>query len=353
MKFRFSTLFTLAGLFALAVLIYPGGAAHAAASGHGGGALPFLGFAGLIVNAATLQNVFVNLKTTFNKAFDAAPTFWQKVAMLVPSTSKTNDYKWLANFPRMKKWVGEKTIKALAAFNYTVTNDDFEATVEVDRNDIEDDELGIYAPQAEGAGFSAKQLPDEIVADLANGVFTNKCYDGQYMCDTDHPVTDKDGAVQSVSNKGTKKLSAATQAAAIASLGAARTAMKKFTDDEGRPLNITPNVLLVPPALEDIANVLMLNDKLEDGKPNPYKGTMTVVCDGRLTSDDAWFLLDTTKPVKPFIYQERKKPVFVQQTDPQADDVFMRKKFKFGAEARAAGGYGFWQLIYGSDGSVA
>lgn len=307
----------------------------------------------MIINAANLQNVFINLKTIFNKAFEAAPSFWQKVAMLVPSTSKTNDYKWLANFPRMRKWVGDKTVKALAAFNYTVTNDDWEATVEVDRNDIEDDELGIYAPQAEGAGFSAKQLPDEIVADLINGAFGNKCYDGQYFIDTDHPVTDKNGVVQSVSNKGTKKLSAATQAAAIASLGAARTAMMKFTDDEGRPLNITPNILLVPPALGDTANVLAMNDRLEDGKPNPYKGTVTVVIEPRLTSDDAWFLFDTTKPVKPLIYQERKKPVFVQQIDPQADDVFSRKKYKFGAEARAAGGYGFWQLAYGSDGSVA
>lgn len=342
---RFSLFFNWAMLVLLAIATYPGSAP--AASGPGD-VLPFIGIGGLIINASVLQNVFVNLKTTFNKTFDATPVFWTKVAMLVPSTSKTNDYKWLANFPRMRKWVGDKTIKALAAFNYTVTNDDFEATVEVDRNDIEDDELGIYAPQAEGAGFSAKQLPDEIVADLINGVFINPCFDGQYMCDTDHDV-----AGASVSNKGTKKLSAATQAAAIASLGAGRTAMKKFKDDEGRPLNITPTILLVPPALEDIANVLMMNDKLEDGKPNPYKGTMTVVCEARLTSDDAWFLLDVSKPVKPFIYQERKKPVFVQQTDPQADDVFNRKKFKFGAEARAAGGYGFWQLIYGSDGSVA
>lgn len=350
---RFTTSLGLLGLFALAILICPQGVCSAFASGHDSNALPFIGIGGMIVNAATLSNVFVNLKTTFNKAFEAAPTFWQKVAMLVPSTTKTNDYKWLANFPRMRKWLGDKTVKALAAFNYTITNDDFEATVEVDRNDIEDDELGIYTPQAQGAGFSAKQLPDEIVADLINGVFTNKCFDGQYMVDTDHAVTDKNGAVQSVSNKGTKKLSAATQAAAIASLGAGRTAMKKFTDDEGRPLNITPTILLVPPALEDIANVLMMNDKLEDGKPNPYKGTMTVVCEARLTDDNAWFLLDVSKPVKPFIYQERKAPVFVQQTDPSADDVFSRKKFKFGAEARAAGGYGFWQLIYGSDGSVA
>ena len=46
----------------------------------------------------------------------------------------------------------------------------------------------------------------------------------------------------------------------------------------------------------------------------------------------------------------RKAPVFVEQTDPQADDVFSRKKFKFGAEARAAAGYGFWQMAYGSTG---
>jgi phage major head subunit gpT-like protein len=354
MKQRVTTFFTLIGLLMLAVLVMPVHAMNGAIT-HGDGhtVLPLFGFAGMVINAATLSNIFINLKTTFNKAFDSAPTFWHKVAMLVPSTSKTNDYKWLANFPRMRKWVGEKAVKSLSAFNYTITNDDFEATVEVDRNDIEDDELGIYAPQAQGAGFSAKQLPDEIVADLVNGAFVNKCYDGQYFIDTDHPVTDKDGAEQSVSNKGTKKLTAATQAAAIASLGAARTAMKKFTDNEGRPLNITPTVLLVPPALENIAMVLCMNDRLEDGKPNPFKGCCEVVCEPRLTDDNAWFLLDTTKPVKPFIYQERKKPVFVQQTDPQADDVFSRKKFKFGAEARAAGGYGFWQLAYGSTGADA
>ncbi|MFB0827697.1 Mu-like prophage major head subunit gpT family protein [Chromobacterium violaceum] len=300
----------------------------------------------MIVNASTLKAIFVNLKTTFNNAFSAAPSQWQKVAMLVPSSTKTNDYKWLSNFPRMQKWIGEKTVKALAASGYTITNDDWEVTVEVDRNDIDDDNLGIYAPQAQMAGESAKQLPDEIVFDLVNKGFISQCYDGQYFFDDDHVV-----AGQSVSNKGTKKLSAASLAAARASYGAARTAMKKFRDDAGRPLNISPNVLLVPPALEDDANLLMTTERFEDGKPNPYRNTATVVVAPWLNSDTAWFLLDTSRPIKPFIYQERKKPNFVQQTDPQAGDVFNRKKYKFGAEARAAGGYGFWQLAYGSDGS--
>ena len=300
-----------------------------------------------MINKASLEGLFISLKATFNKAFTTTTSTWQKIAMKVPSTTGQEDYAWLANFPKMRKWIGDKMVKALEGFKYSIVNDDWEATVEVDRNHIEDDVLGIYAPQAQMAGWSAAQLPDEIVYDLVNNGFTNKCFDGKAFFATDHKV-----GKASVSNKGTAALSVATQAAAMTSYGAARTAMKKFADEEGRPLNISPNVLLVPPALGDIARLLMTVDRLEDGKPNPYKGTAEVVEDARLTSDTAWFLLDTTKPVKPVIYQERKAPVFVSQTNPEADDVFTRKKFKFGAEARAAGGYGFWQLAYGSTGAA-
>lgn len=310
------------------------------------GGLVMLGFAGLIVDKATIANVFISLKTTFQNAFDAAPSVWEKIAMKVPSTSSKNDYSWLSNFPKMRRWVGEKYVKSLKAYNYSVINEDWEATIEVKRNDIKDDQLAGYAVQAQSAGQSAKQLPDEIVIELVNGGFTALCYDGQYFFDTDHDV-----AGASVSNKLTVALSAATFAAAKASYGAARVAMGKFKDDEGRPLNVTTSVLLVPKALEDDANLLMTAATFEDGKPNIYRGTAEVVCDARLTSDTAWFLLDTTKPVKPFIYQERQAPEFVEQTGMDSDDVFNKGLFKMGAEARAAGGYGFWQMAVGSTGA--
>lgn len=349
MKKFFGTIFIWASMLVAAfcaLCISPLGAASVKSSDM---TLPLFGL--MIVNRAAISAIFINLKTTFNNTFAAAPSTWQKIAMLVPSTGKLNDYAWLSNFPKMRKWVGEKVVKALSAFHYTITNDDFEATVEVDRNDIEDDTLGIYKPQAEMAGFSAKQLPDELVIGGAvNGAFTNLCYDGQIFCDTDHPVGNESTGIVSVSNKGVVVLSCATLALAQASLGAARTAMKKFKNDDGQPLNITPNVLLVGPALEDTALVLKNNERLEDGKQNPYRGTFELVVDARITSDTAWFLLDTTKPVKPFLYQERKAANFVEQTDPQAEDVFMKKKFKFGAEARGAAGYGFWQLCFGSTG---
>lgn len=307
----------------------------------------------MLINKNAIAAIFTNLKTSYNKAFEGAPSMWQEIAMKVPSTTGQEDYAWLSRFPKMNRWVGEKMVKALKAFKYTVVNEDFEATVGVDRNHIEDDQIGIYKPMAEGAGYSAKQWPDELVAEVVNGAFTEKCFDGQYFCDTDHPVMNPDTKKEeSVSNKGTAALSIATVAAAKASYGAARTAMMLFKDDEGRPLGVIPNVLMVGPGLMDDANALMTADRLEDGKVNPYKGTAKVVVNPRMKSSTAWFLLDTTKPVKPFVFQERKAPVFVQQTDPQADDVFNRKEYKFGAEARGAAGYGFWQLCFGSTGQA-
>jgi phage major head subunit gpT-like protein len=307
----------------------------------------------MLVNQENIQNLFISLKTNFNNAFDNASTTWQKIAMLVPSTARQNNYYWLSTFPRMRQWIGEKAVKALSAFNYNIVNNDWEATVEVDRNDIEDDQLGIYAPQAQMAGLSAKQLPDEIVSGLVNGAFTSFCYDKQFFCDVNHPITNPDGTPGTMSNRGTLALSVSSLTAAQASLGAADTVLMSMVDDQGRPLNIQGNILLVPPALKQTANALMTTDRLQDGKPNPFKGAYEVVVDQRLMSKTAWFLLDTTKPVKPFIYQQRKAPVFVQQIDPQAADVFNRKMYKFGCEARAAGGYAFWQLCYGSDGTQA
>jgi phage major head subunit gpT-like protein len=310
-----------------------------------GDALAGLMFAGLTVNRATLDTVFNGLKTLFNNALVAQTGMWQETAMEVPSSGAGEDYAWLSRFPKFKKWVGDKTIKNIAAGKYFVKNEDWETTIAVARNDLEDDRLGIYNIQARSAGTSAGELHDIIVDTLKNGAFANLCYDGQYFYDTDHQV-----AGANVSNKLAVALSAASTAAATASYGAARVAIMGFKDDEGMPLRLIPDVLEVPPALESTARLICEGDKLTDQSPNPYKGTARVVVNPALTSSTAWFLHCTRQVVKPFIVQLRKAPVFVQQISQENDDVFTRGEFKFGAEARATGTYGFWQLSVGSTG---
>lgn len=305
----------------------------------------------MILNTSNLTALFVALKSTFNKAFDASPSMWDQVATLVPSTTRENSYAWLDRFPRLREWVGDKVVKSLTQHNYTLPNKSFEATVEVDRDDLEDDQLGIYAPQAQEAGFSAKQWPDELVFEALNEAFSKKCYDGQPFVSEKHPNgTDKAGKAILVSNQGTAPLSAESLDKAKASYGKGRTVLRNMKDTEGRPLNVRPVLLVVPPALEDTANALMTAERLDDGKTNIYKGTAKVLVVPWLTDDDAWFLMDTSRAIKPLIFQQRKKPVFVSQQDMNNPDVFNRKKLKFGAEARGSAGFGLWQMIYGSTG---
>jgi len=308
---------------------------------------------GMLVNKEALDSIFTGLKTIFNNTLKALPGSWQATAMEVPSTSAGEDYAWLSRFPKMRKWVGEKFVKALEAGKYYKKNEDWETTIGVDRNDIEDDRLGIYNTQAMGAGEAAGELRDIIVDDLKNGAFVNACMDGQYFYDTDHPLKNSDGVASSVSNKGTAALSAATLAAVLASYGAARQAIMGYTDSEGMPLRLIPDTLEVPPALEAVARIICEKDKLVDNSPNPFQGTAKVLVNPALTNSTAWMLHVTSKQsVKPFIIQMRKAPVFVSQTDMSADDVFNKREFKYGAEARATGLYGFWQLSYGSTGAA-
>ncbi|MBI2769997.1 MAG: Mu-like prophage major head subunit gpT family protein [Burkholderiales bacterium] len=65
-------------------------------------------------------------------------------------------------------------------------------------------------------------------------------------------------------------------------------------------------------------------------------------------SGAAWFLLDTTKVIKPMILQKRRDYNFVALTSLEDENVFKRDEFVFGSDARLNVGYGLWQMAYGS-----
>ena len=306
-----------------------------------------------LVNESSLRALFIGFSAIFNDALLAASQDYQQTCMTVPSSGRGMDYAWLTRFPRMRKWVGDKQIKNLELHTYYVKNEDWESTIAVNRNDIEDDQIGIYQIQAQDMGQSATELYANIANDLKNNSFTKLGIDGMPFYSTAHNLVDADGLDRTYSNKGVAALSSATLATASASFGAARVAIMKMCDYEGQPLLLMPDTLEVPPALEAVANVLIKADKLGDNSPNPYQGTCKVIVNPGLSSDTTWFVHVTSRPVKPFIIQDREKPRFVAQTDINADSVYNRKEFRYGIEARCAGAYGFWQLSYGSTGAGA
>lgn len=295
----------------------------------------------MIVNNQNLKGIFTGFKVIFAKAFDQSKSLYEKVATVVKSETGEESYKWLGNFPRMKKWIGERQLQNLAAHDYTIKNESYEATVSVPKEDIEDDKIGVYAPMVQELGQSAATHPDEIVFELLPNGFSNKCFDGKAFFADNHPV-----GKGSVSNKGTAALS-------MAAYQAARSAMMSFKDENGKPLKLVPNLLVVPPALEAEARKILLADQI-DGTTNTMKGTAEpLVVPELAVNDDAWYLLCTDRPLKPLIYQERKKAQFVSLTNESDENVFMNKEYIYGVDNRCNAGYGFWQMAYGSTGAVS
>ena len=293
----------------------------------------------MIVNQQTLRGIYLGFNTLFNRAFEEEKPLYTEIATVTPSTTDSETYAWLGDIPGMREWIGDREIQNITASDYTIKNKDFELTVGVDRNAIEDDKIGLYKPSIQMLGASAASHPDELVYALLASGFEAKCYDGKAFFATDHEV-----GKNAVSNKITSKLS-------LESYVTARAMMRGYKNSKGRSLALVPNLLVVPPALEAKAREILVAEFI-NGTKNTMQGTAELHVEPRLTSDTAWFLLDTSRPIKPLIYQQRKKAKFVSKTAETDDNVFMSKKFIYGADSRGNAGFGFWQMAYGSDGTT-
>jgi phage major head subunit gpT-like protein len=223
----------------------------------------------MLINQQTMGAVFVGFNTLFNRGMEAAPSAYRQIAMVVPSDTRENVYAWLGQFPGLREWIGPRVIKNLSTHGFTIINRDFESTVSIPRNDIEDDRFGIFGPVIEELGRAAGDHPDQLIFSLLKSGFDTACYDGQFFFDTDHPVGNGESAPVSVSN-------------------------------------------------------------MQSG------------------SGPAWFLLDTSRAVKPLIYQARRPYRLVKKDRPEDDNVFMEKEFIYGVDGRSNAGFGLWQLAFGS-----
>lgn len=70
--------------------------------------------------------------------------------------------------------------------------------------------------------------------------------------------------------------------------------------------------------------------------------------DGGETPGPAWYLLDTSRPIRPIIWQEREPYEFQTVTNGSDYQVFMTDKYLYGIRARVNAGFGLWQMAYAS-----
>ena len=288
----------------------------------------------MLINASNIQNLFFGFSAAFQQGWDGATSQYSRFCLDVPSQTSENEYAWLGQFPGMREWLGDRLIKNLRAHSYTIKNKNFESTVSVNRNNIEDDRYGVYGPIFRALGEEAATHPDKLVYGLMSEGTVQTCYDGKPFFSTEHPVI-VDNKAQKVSNllqpessegpawyllctpramrpfifqkRREYKLVALDkendenvffrneylygidarvnagyglwQLAVCSTFGldadsyaAARSTMASYIADNGKKLGIVPDLLVVPSELEKDAR-LLLNCEQINSSSNPWHGS--------------------------------------------------------------------------------
>jgi phage major head subunit gpT-like protein len=301
------------------------------------------------VSAANLIALQRTYNALFRQSLEGAAPLWSMVAMEAMSTHKQEVYQWLGRVPQMREWVDEKVVQGLSGFQYTITNLDYEMTIGVDRNDIEDDSLGLYPARFQEMGQKAQFHPDKLLSAARIAGTSTVCYDNVNFYATTHSEGSSGAQSNLLSGSGV----------AVADLSddfyASRAALMKYKDDKGEPFiepavlvaasmnNAAPFIVTCHPDLWGAFDVLF-NSQLLSNSTNTLYRAARIIPDSRLTDANDWYLDFAGGIIKPFIKQTRKVPTLVSLTDPNnTESVFNTRVFKYGVESRGAIAYGLWQ----------
>lgn len=300
--------------------------------------------------------LLAGMKTNFMKSYEVAPKEYLNIATVITSAKSSETYPWLGSVPKMQEWRDERIPQAMLEHNFTIANRDFEASIAVDRNAIEDEQYGQIEVRVKELASEAVRFFDELAFTLmGQGINTTgtagtiydgvtlTCYDGKAFFATNH--AEGDSGTQS--NRGSTALSASALQTAI-------TAMKKFKNDKGKPAHVRPNLLVVPADLEWEAKELLNSQYYpEEGTTttkmatNVLKGSLDLLVNDYLTDTNNWYLFDTNRVVKPMILQLRQDPRFSSLVS-GTESAFLRKKLFFGVDWRGEILWGDWRTGYSS-----
>lgn len=274
------------------------------------------------------------------------------IALTIPSDGDYEDYAWLGDLPSMEEWIGERQLKDLKEYNYSLKNKKWEVSIQVDRETVEDDRLGVILPRVKGMVDEVKRHRLWIVFRTLGLGFTQKGYDGVYFFSASHPTNTSADVSSTFSNLGSLPMTYDNVQTTI-------TYMQSQKNDRGKSLRIDPNVCVCGSNMrvtaEEIFNSEYLpyvgsNDNQMNRNPL-YKKCQVVLSDDfkdacGSSGENSWVLLDTSKSVKPLVFQDRQNARFLS-LGPNSDMGFMRDKFAYGVDCRDNAGYTLPQLAYG------
>jgi len=271
--------------------------------------------------------------------------------------SESVAYPYLGPPPMLTARRGDKPrVKDMAAYKYTLTNEEYDASTIVYDLDLRRDKLGMIRNRLAGWGVRAAEHWDDLISTLITSGTSGTGYDGVAFFAATHPES---GSSQSnlLTGSNYTALSDVTTATAPTTAEAAATLpflvghFHSLKDADGQYINggvrnITIMVGTVSLFAAYQGAVSLAN--LTSGATNPVAGlvaggySLKVVLNPRLSAQtDDVYLFASDGRNQPFIAQE-EVPLSLESTTEDGDLYRIEKKYQFTARAVRAAGYGFW-----------
>lgn len=234
-------------------------------------------------------------------------------------------------------------------YDVTYTHGTFSAGSSVSRQLVEDDQFNVINRKPANLAKAKVRTQEQFGADILNYGFTSggggtalfTAGDAVALFASNHPRSDG----------GTAQANTTTMDLAEDSLEVVLVNMRATLDDKGQLVLVQPDTLVVPPALEKEARILLDSQDrtgTANNDINPYKGALNLVVWDYLGSaasgsDTAWFVLDKSLTLLNW-FTRSDHGIEGPFTD------FDTKVAKWTVDCRWSAGWSDWRGIYGSKG---
>jgi phage major head subunit gpT-like protein len=289
-----------------------------------------------LVSADFLAGLLTNYQAIFLGAFTKLDkeVSWKTLCLQVESDADKESYNWLEAVPGMSEWLDERKVYGLSAKGYEITNKNYEGTISVDRNTLEDDKYGMIAPRVRQLAARCANHPAKLVFQLLNTGTVAKTFDGVEFFSNTRAFGDS-GNINNIAAGAY----AADGDKIRAGIAAAVKAMRGFKDNRGEYLDLAPDTIVCSPAMEIAMRAALIPAVAGTARPEAQL-IERIIVNPHLTSGATaghdYYLLSTKNELKAMLFQLRKAPEFVALDQPTSKDVFMKRLIHYGVDGRYA-----------------
>lgn len=287
------------------------------------------------------KHLTVGARTGFLTSMKDTVLPWQQISTTFQMSAAQNELVDLGAAPMPKESKSGVTIQDFIEKNIPVSAKNWDITVWISQNSIDDDQTGMLQPKVRSAGRNfQKHINQEVFKALNAGDDNTQYglgYDGQDFFDSDH--VDKGGNYQTAQdNEYTLGISQTNfETVWVAAQG--------LRDDQGEFTGYFYDLLVTHPTNRRVAANISSNPErydVADRAMNPWASDLKAPIFSPELDSTAWYLLASGEAHKPFIVAMKKEPHLQSAWfDPEAPDGG-RYYFKFFARYDVF--YGDWRL---------